>query len=244
MTWNDPPAVSVVVPVYNHERYIFECVDSVLEQEGVPSLEVIVVDDGSTDRTPRVLQAFGSRIRVIRQPRSGTAAALNRGFHAARGTYVCWLSSDDRFEPGKVAAQWRYMSGSPHVAMTYTSFHVIDRYGVRTHTVRSPYDPDRNRLYDMLLQGCFINGSTVMMRKDAFVHLGGFDTHLVQGHDYDLWLRLLERYDVGFLAEPYLSYRWHGENMSANPTADRMYSTLVKNRALSRKRSETGGGSR
>ncbi|WP_157935472.1 glycosyltransferase family 2 protein [Kyrpidia spormannii] len=235
------PLISVVVPVYNHERYIFECVDSALMQEGAPPFEVVVVDDGSTDRTPRILQTFGPRIQVIRQPRSGAATALNRGFAAARAPYVCWLSSDDRFEPGKLAAQWQYVTRRPCTALCYTSFHVIDGHGVRQYTVDSPWDSDRNRLYATLLEGCFINGSTTIVRKDAFFQVGGFDPALVQGHDYDLWLRLFERYEVGCIPEPLLSYRWHGSNMSANPAADRYYSNLVRQRAA-RRRQQFGGG--
>ncbi|MDI3328047.1 MAG: glycosyltransferase [Alicyclobacillaceae bacterium] len=242
MTPPGVPAVSVVIPVYNHERYIYECVDSVLIQNPAPPFEVLVVDDGSNDRTQEVLRAFGGRIRVIRQNRKGAASALNRGFLAAQGTYVCWLSSDDRFEPGKLEAQWRYMSARPSLALSYTSFHVIDRYGIRTYTVQAPYEPDRARLYAMLMNNCFINGSTIMMRRDIFVSLGGFDPDLAQGHDYDLWLRTLERYDVGYLPEPYVSYRWHGQNMSANPAADRMFSSLVRQRAQLRQRLQQRGG--
>lgn len=100
------PLVSVVVPTYNQANYLRSAIESVLTHD-YPNIELIVVDDGSTDATPEVLRDYGDAIVLIRQPNRGAANPLNEGIRAARGTYVCWLSSDDAFLPGKLRRQGR-----------------------------------------------------------------------------------------------------------------------------------------
>jgi glycosyltransferase involved in cell wall biosynthesis len=113
------PLVSVVIPTYNYARFVSEAVDSVLAQT-YPSLEVVVVDDGSTDDTREVLARYGDRIRYIYQPNAGLPAARNTGIKAARGEFIGLLDSDDVFHPRKFELQMRYMLAHPEVGMLAT----------------------------------------------------------------------------------------------------------------------------
>jgi glycosyltransferase involved in cell wall biosynthesis len=206
------PRVSIVIPVFNHERFIKECVDSVLSQD-YPGLEIIVVDDGSTDGTPEILRNYGERVSVLRQPNSGAARALNRGFQAARGDWIGWLSSDDLYLPGKISAQMLTARNRPQAQLLYTDWIKIDAQGRELSRHVSPeYEP--GFAIWQLLEGQFINGSSVMFRRDLLVH-DFFDGARGLDFDGDLWFRLLKA-GVEFVRTPgfLINYRWHEQNMS------------------------------
>lgn len=210
------PKVSVVIPTYNHARYLSDALDSVLNQS-YPNLEVLVIDDGSKDGTAERVKPYRSKINYIYKENGGTSSALNLGLSLATGEYICWLSADDVFLEGKVSKQVGLMESDSNLGFSYTSFVVIDANGKKQYTVNSAYFSDRREMVIKLMEGCFINGSSVMMRSSALKHIGNFDESLPQAHDYDLWFRFLRHYSCGFLNEPLLAYRWHGENMSQNP---------------------------
>jgi GT2 family glycosyltransferase len=121
------------------------------------------------------------------------------------------------------------MESDPSLGFSYTSFMVVDADGKKQYDVHSAYFPDKQEMVTKLMEGCFINGSSVMMRSSALKKIGEFDESLPQAHDYDLWCRFLRHYSCGFLEEHLLAYRWHGENMSQNP--NEMCSLIVKERA-------------
>lgn len=210
------PEVSVIIPTYNHERYIRSAVESAIHQD-YENLEIFVIDDGSTDETAELLKPYQSKINYVYKANGGTPSALNLGLAMATGYYVCWLSADDVFMKGKVAKQVRLMESDPSLGFCYTSFSVIDANGIKQYDVNSAYYPDKREMVNHLMEGCFINGSSVMMRASALREIGYFDEGLPQAHDYDLWLRFLRHYNCGFLGEMLLAYRWHGKNMSQNP---------------------------
>lgn len=224
------PKVSVIIPTYNHQRYIRESVGSTLGQT-YPNLEVLVVDDGSTDQTLEVLvkNAYLPRILYIYKPNGGTSSALNTGIARATGEYISWLSADDVFRPEKIAKQVAKMESESSLGFIYSSFAVIDALGKVQYEIHSQYYRDKKEMVLKLAEGCFINGSTVMMRKAALEKVGGFDKSLPQAHDYDLWLRLIHAYPYGFQDEILVNYRWHGENMSQHP--DKASEQEVKIRA-------------
>lgn len=224
------PKVSVIIPTYNHQRYIQESVGSALDQT-YPNLEVLVVDDGSTDQTLEVLvkNAYLPRILYIYKPNGGTSSALNTGIARATGEYISWLSADDVFRPEKIAKQVAKMESEPSLSLIYSSFAVSDALGKIQYDIHSQYYEDKKEMIIKLAEGCFINGSTVMMRKAALEKVGGFDESLPQAHDYDLWLRLIHAYPYGFQDEILVNYRWHGENMSQQP--DKASELEVKIRA-------------
>lgn len=210
------PKVSVVIPTYNHAHYVTMAVESVLRQD-YGNLEVLVIDDGSTDETQQKLRPYFSRIRYFYKKNGGTPNALNYGLARAEGEYICWLSADDLFLGRKISKQVELMARHPEMGFSYTAFTVIDGNGVQQYAVDSPYYPEKKDLVRQLAKGCFINGSSVMMRRVAMEKVGFFDEGLPQAHDYDLWVRFLRHYDCGYLRDYLLAYRWHGENMSRNP---------------------------
>src|SRR5436305_4940478 len=145
--------VSVIIPAYNYARYIAEAIDGALAQTHAP-LEVIVVDDESTDDTPRVLAGYGDRIRTIRQPNGGAAAARNTGMAAARGEYVAFLDADDVWLPRKLELQLQRFEADPDLGLVHCAMEVIDREG---------------RTVDFVLQGREGRVGTEMLRLDGHV---------------------------------------------------------------------------
>lgn len=212
------PLVSVVIPVYNGEDFVEEAVESALRQT-LRAREVIVVDDGSTDRTPARLARFGTRIRRLRKPHGGTAGALNLGISRAYGEFIAWLSADDVFLPEKLALQVAAMAGHPDAGLCYTDWYVIDGAGRLTGRIGAPSLRTRKEAAAALLQSCCINGSTVLVRREALARAGPFNEAYRQAHDYDMWLRLARDYRFVHVPRPLIKYRWHGRNLSAEPDA-------------------------
>jgi len=200
--------VSVVIPFYNCP-YIAQAVESVLAQT-YPNIEVIVVDDGSTS-CAELLAPYAGRIVYLGKANGGTASALNHGMRMAAGKYVAWLSSDDRFEPTKIARQVEHMEA--HGArICHTNFHSIDAFGAVTAVNQAPVYPTAKAFIASFLQYCPVNGCTVMMTKEIIQGLGWFDESLPYTHDYDLWIRaVLSGIDLHYINEPLTLYRWHGE---------------------------------
>jgi len=210
----DLPLVSVVVPVYNQGEYVRSAVESVLAQAYSP-LELIVVDDGSTDDTAQVLRDFEGRAQLIRQENRGAAAALNRGIRATRGSLVCWLSADDEFLPGKLEAQVAAFLDSPDVGMVHTGYVDVDGSGTVLRTDYLPAVVDADPFVNVFWRNS-TNGSTVMLRRAVFDELGGFDQSLRADVDADMWMRIAMRWRIATVPGVYVRYRVHGNSISAN----------------------------
>jgi glycosyltransferase involved in cell wall biosynthesis len=226
------PRVSVVIPVYNQERYVGECVQSALDQT-YQDREVVVVDDGSTDRTPDRLAAFGDQIRSIRQPNAGFAAALNHGIAQSRGQYLAWLSSDDLFLPPKLERQVAYLDTHPEVDLVYTDFYEIDPAGQVIRAVRSPWYPDRRQFVRQMLWNNFVNGSSVLMRRTAVAAVGGFPTSPRFQADGIMWFAMLAGGAFGHVPEPLTRYRIHPGQGSRDVARLQRDMELYYRRALS-----------
>lgn len=188
------PTFSILVPVYNHERYIGAALDSLLSQTD-PDWEAVVVDDGSTDGTPGIVDDYARRdrrIRAIHKANGGVSTALNVGLGQSRGAWIGWLSSDDLFEPHKLALHREWFGTHPAGRFFFTDFRTLDEASGRlgTEPLLMPVPEARWRLVEML-RGIFINGITMCAHRSVFERVGGFDERLRYAQDYDLWLRVL-----------------------------------------------------
>ena len=202
------PVVSVVIPAYNVAPYIEEAVRSALAQsEG--RIEVIVVDDGSTDGLAERVNAISDeRLRLIRQERRGASAARNTGVEAARAPLVAFLDGDDVWRPGKLAAHVDAMERAPDVDLSFSLCAVTGEDG---RTLALPHAPPKTRLSfaDLLAENYIRSGSTVVARREALMDVGGFDVTLQACNDYDCWLRVAARRPDNALCIPKVlaSYR-------------------------------------
>lgn len=204
----------MVIPVYNQADYVLAAVDSVLEQD-YPSIDLTVVDDGSTDATPRLLAERSGEFRVLTQVNRGAAAALNRGIQESSGEFVCWLSADDLFLPEKVTRQVEAFGDEPDLGLVYTGFEQIRANGQSIIRVAAPV-PVHPDPFVMVFWRNSINGSSVMVRREVFDVCGPFDESLRADVDGDMWLRLTQRYRVRRIDGVYLKYRVHDRALSAN----------------------------
>lgn len=208
----NPELVSAVIPTYNYGRYVTEAVESALAQT-YRAVEIIVVDDGSTDDTRDQLRPYGDRIRYIYQPNQGLSAARNTGIRAARGRLIALLDSDDLWHPRRLEVQMRYLASNPDLGLV-ASDHVSD---LRTGW-RPLDDPDNPRVRPVTMRELLVRsrfGSCgVLVRRECFDDLGYFDTSLRSAEDRDMWIRIASRYRVVKLDLPLWYYRPHGGSMS------------------------------
>ena len=188
--------VSVIIPTFNRAYCVAESIRSVLAQS---ELEIIVVNDGSTDETVKELASFPT-IQVINLAENhGVSYARNKGLEQARGSLICFLDSDDLWEEGKVQAQVQWMQDHPECKAVYTDELWI-RNGVRVNPMNKhqKYSGD---IFRQCLPLCIVSPSSVMLRKSVLDEVGGFDELMSVCEDYDLWLRIAVRYPFKFLRE-------------------------------------------
>lgn len=187
--------VSVVIPTYNSAAYLKEAVDSALAQT-YRAVEVVVVDDGSTDGTKKILEPYikDKKIEYVYQPNKGLAGARNTGIRAARGAYVALLDADDIFLPEKIGSQVARMEENPACDISYTDlYHFEDGEPDELKKLRYTYYSGKDVLPN-LLKKSFIAPSAVMIRASTFARFGYFDEEIRQyAEDYDYWLRVASR---------------------------------------------------
>lgn len=200
--------VSVVIPTFNYGRFLREAVDSVLAQTH-PPLEILVVDDGSTDETAEIAASYGDRIRFIRQQHGGVCAARNNGIANARGEYVAFLDSDDVWLPQKLEKQLARFDADPELGLVHCGAERFDESGtlaVNLEGLEGWIAPQLLRLDAEVIAA----GTALLVPKRIAEEVGGFDTGLAQAEDWDFAYRVAVRYRVGFVREVLVRYRQHG----------------------------------
>ncbi|MDT2046465.1 glycosyltransferase [Priestia flexa] len=197
--------VSVIVPFYNC-AYIDQALDSLLKQT-YSNVEIIVVNDGATEHSDRI-NPYLHRIIYIEKENGGTASALNVGLRHASGEYVCWLSSDDVYSANKIEHQLTFMI-KENASFSYTNYHLINKKGTVTSRSIGVYYQSRLRMLQEMSKGNFINGCTVMIKKEVFERVGTFNETLLYTHDYDMWLRIIKQFPIHYIDNPLLYYRVH-----------------------------------
>lgn len=191
--------VSVIIPTHNRAAIVIKAIESVLNQSH-KNLELIVVDDGSTDQTPdRMKEITDVRFRYCHRPHAGVAAARNYGVCKAKGEWLCFLDSDDVWHKNKLEEQILFHQNNPELVFSQTD-DIWFRNGVRVNK-KKKHMVREGGIFKESLKLCLVCCSSVTIKKDIFWLVGGFDEKLPTCEDYDLWLKLLMKYPVGFVPQ-------------------------------------------
>ncbi|HEY9644827.1 MAG TPA: glycosyltransferase family A protein [Chroococcidiopsis sp.] len=223
-------AVSVIIPVYNREAYVGDAIRSVLGQT-VPPAEVIVVDDGSSDRSAEIIQSFGPPVRYVAQANSGAAVARNRGVDLATGELLAFLDSDDRWQPDKLERQLAALQAQPELAMVF---------GHVRQFISPDLDADAQakvRIPAEVMAGYHVG--TLLIRRDAFFRVGYFETQWQVGEFVSWQMKATELgLPMQMLAEVVMERRLHATNMGrSQPSSGTDYLRIVR-AALDRRRAQ------
>jgi glycosyltransferase involved in cell wall biosynthesis len=207
------PGVSVVMPIYNGERFVAETIESVLNQS-LREIELIAIDDGSTDSSPDILAGYArrdSRVFVLRQNQAGVSAAANAGIRRAKYDLIARIDSDDRMMPNRLERQLWFLERRPHLAVACSNCYFIDASGERIGQSSHNTDVEtgkRERRPSLFLE---LTQSTVMMRKSAFFEVGGYCEALLYAEDRHLWGRIATNgFSIECQNEFLTEYRLHG----------------------------------
>ena len=207
---SDPPLVSVVIPTYNRSGLLRLAIESVLTQT-YPAIEIIVVDDGSSDDTPAVAAAFAPRITYIRQANRGGAAARNTGLQAAQGAYINVLDDDDLMLPTKIEQQVQVLERRPEIGLVHCGYYMISQAGRKLEKVS--FLPD-GTLEELIVLNPIWSGAP-LMRRECVERVGGYRPLVVE--DWDLWLRIsLAGYTFACVQEPLGAYRMTAGSIMSN----------------------------
>ena len=204
--------VSAVITAYNAEKYIAETLKSVSAQTYGP-MEIIVVDDGSADKTAEIVRTQFPDVHYIYQRNAGQPSARNAGIRNAKGTYIAFVDSDDLWFPQKIARQVEQLTRSQAVWCYCDCLffhedlnHVLYRYSAQVR-------PRTGRVLEPLLLGNFISSPTPIIRRDALMEIGLWDETVAIAEDWNMWLKLSARFGIEYVDETLAAYRLHGDNM-------------------------------
>ena len=210
--------VTVIIPIYNMEKYITEAVDSALNQT-YENCEIIVIDDGSTDNTFNILKRYNNNIRYIKQDNKGLACARNVGIKKSTGDYIALLDADDIWLPDRLTIEVKILDELPEVGLVHSSIYWINENGKKLT------NPDEKRKYCsgyiakyIISRKSDIYCPTVLFRKSCVNDVGYFDENLTRlgVEDRDLWYRIALKYKIEYVDKPLAKYRYREDSMSKN----------------------------
>lgn len=202
--------ISIIVPAYNAEKYLRESVDSALCQTH-NEREIIVINDGSTDRTSQILTEYGDKIRVVHQTNQGSAVACNTGVAVAHGEWIAFLDADDIWLPEKLAQQIEHCGNTAISHTDSICFGDALSCDIRRSSFEPPYS---GKVLKELLIRNFITKSTVLMRRQVFQDIGGFDPSYIAVEDWPFFLKVCAEHELGYLPEALVRYRVHKKSKS------------------------------
>lgn len=207
--------ISVIIPVYNGEKTIQATLESVFQQT-FPDFELIIINDGSTDKTlAKVCQYNDPRLSIYTNIRQGAAVSRNRGFQYSTGEYIAFLDADDLWTVDKLESQLKALKDHPSATVAYSWTDYINEAGNKLYS--GSYLALNGDIYSNLLVRNFLeNGSNPMMKRQAFIDIGGFDESLEGGQDWDLYLRLAAKYQFIAVPQVQIYYRVSSGSISSN----------------------------
>ena len=205
------PLVSIVIPVYNGANYVSEAIESALKQT-YKNIEIIVVNDGSTDNTEKIVKKYGDKIRYFYKENGGVASALNLGIKNMKGEYFSWLSHDDIYYPNKIERQIEELKNIDKDNILYSGFELINDKSEFLYAweiaSKNEYRKLNNSFYALLLSG--LDGCSLLIPKKAFYEVDFFNEDLKCTQDYDLWFKIFKNgYKIKYMPEVLLQYRIH-----------------------------------
>lgn len=227
------PKVTVLMSVYNGEKYLKEAIDSIISQT-FTDFEFLIIDDASTDRTPEMLRSYGdSRIKIITNEENlGLTKSLNKGLALARGKYIARMDADDISHPKRLEKQANYLDENPEIGILGTNVQYIDESG-KYHEILQR--PEKDALIKWAL--CFFNPiahPTVMMQLYLIKEINGYDENIIYAQDYDLWVRLSSKSAFWNLQDILLYLRKSDNNISCKHYLEqKLYSYQISRRAMS-----------
>ncbi|MCI5127083.1 MAG: glycosyltransferase [Candidatus Electrothrix sp. AUS3] len=218
------PLVSIIIPSYNHEKYIIEAVNSVFAQS-YQNIELIIIDDGSNDNSVNIINKLvdlnrNHKIKFIAQDNAGLSKTLNKGVRLSSGEYIGFLASDDVYLPNKIEENIAALKKTGNdVGAVYSDGYIIDSQGNYYSRFSTKYPiPISKNIYKELLVQNWIPALSVLYKKDCFLSVGWFDEDFTT-EDYDFFIRFSKKYKILFLNTTLFCYRQHGNNTSSNTEA-------------------------
>ena len=206
------PLVSIIIPVYNGENYIKYSIESALNQT-YKNIEIIVVNDGSKDKTENIAKSYGDKIRYYYKDNGGVASALNLAIKESKGDYISWLSHDDIYYPNKIERQIEELKRLDNKnIILYSGYEFIsdksEFLGIWEISSKNEYRKLNNSFYALLISR--FNGCSLLIPKNAFYEVDFFNEDLKCTQDYDLWFKILKHgYKVKYIPETLVQYRIH-----------------------------------
>ncbi len=211
------PLVSICIPNYNYGDFLEEAINSALSQT-YKNIEVLVVDNCSTDRSWSILKTFGGKIKAYRNKRNlGHVENMNKCIELSRGKYIVILNSDDMLDSKSVEKQVKVMESNPTVGFVHGSTYVVDKDGrILSESRISPENHvvAGEKKLSSLLKGNYVMMPSVMVRKECYEKLGVLDNEIALCPDWDMWLRICMKYDAAYIADFVAFYREHGKTVS------------------------------
>lgn len=231
------PLVSVVVPVFNDQDTITKTLESIFSQD-YKNIEVILINDGSTDNTATILEQYKNILKIITQTNSGSAVARNQGIKNAVGKYIAFIDADDLWVPWKISTQVRYLENHPDIGMVFNSW--IELHDESDELPITPpqlqqldviEEENSGWIYTRLLMECIVHTSSVVILKSICDQAGYFDRKLRRGQDYDYWLRVSQLTKINKLKSVLSAYRIHSNSIT-NKAPDKNYEAILLTNAI------------
>lgn len=221
------PLISVLLPVYNAERYLRTAVGSILTQSE-RDFELVIINDGSSDGSGDLLEALATtddRIRVVHVSNGGVVKALNLGLGLCRGEFIARMDADDISTTSRFDTQRAYLQAHPKCVALGSAVTIISQDGVPVRVASYPTGP--SNVARSMLSGCAMAHPTVMMRRQAIEAVGGYRGALAHAEDYDLWLRMMQYGELDNIPLPLLQYRQHSGQVSTRFSIEQAISTAL-----------------
>jgi glycosyltransferase involved in cell wall biosynthesis len=214
--------VSVIIPVYNQAKFVARSIKSVLEQT-YNDFEVIVVNDGSTDNSHRIIEAFGDQISYLHQQNKGPSSARNAGITASRGKYIAFLDSDDYFMKRNLEIKMSFLESNPRADWIYSDWQYVDDEGspLKKGSLKFKYSKKRltGEIFEELLQSRnFISPCTVVIKRSVLEDVGHFDPLIPSQEEFDLWLRIALKYPAYYIDRVLVNVTLHPASLSSDFT--------------------------